>query len=277
MLASAVFFSLSGILTKAIDADSWTILAWRGVIGGAGLGGYVWFRRRREALRQVFRLGRDGWLLVIVGGIGSITFITAFKNTLVANVSVIYASIPFIAAVLERAVLGTAIRRQTLVAAGASVLGVLVIVSGSLGSPNLAGDAVALVMVVLNALYMVLIRAFPDTDSVLAGAAAGPVLFVVGWLFSTPLDVTDRDMVLLVCFGVVFAVATVFWIEGTRLIPAAESGLLGSAETPIAIALAWLVLSEAPPLASAVGAVIVLTAVLLHAASDVRRVGPDST
>ena len=277
MLASAVFFSLSGILTKAIDADSWTILAWRGVIGGAGLGGYVWFRRRREPLRQVFRLGRDGWLLVIVGGIGSITFITAFKNTLVANVSVIYASIPFIAAVLERAVLGTAIRRQTLVAAGASVLGVLVIVSGSLGSPNLAGDAVALVMVVLNALYMVLIRAFPDTDSVLAGAAAGPVLFVVGWLFSTPLDVTDRDMVLLVCFGVVFAVATVFWIEGTRLIPAAESGLLGSAETPIAIALAWLVLSEAPPLASAVGAVIVLTAVLLHAASDVRRVGPDST
>ena len=277
MLASAVFFSLSGILTKAIDADSWTILAWRGVIGGAGLGGYVWFRRRREPLRQVFRLGRDGWLLVIVGGIGSITFITAFKNTLVANVSVIYASIPFIAAVLERAVLGTAVRRQTLVAAGASVLGVLVIVSGSLGSPNLAGDAVALVMVVLNALYMVLIRAFPDTDSVLAGAAAGPVLFVVGWLFSTPLDVTDRDMVLLVCFGVVFAVATVFWIEGTRLIPAAESGLLGSAETPIAIALAWLVLSEAPPLASAVGAVIVLTAVLLHAASDVRRVGPDST
>ena len=130
MLASAVFFSLSGILTKAIDADSWTILAWRGVIGGAGLGGYVWFRRRREPLRQVFRLGRDGWLLVIVGGIGSITFITAFKNTLVANVSVIYASIPFIAAVLERAVLGTAVRRQTLVAAGASVLGVLVIVSG---------------------------------------------------------------------------------------------------------------------------------------------------
>ncbi|MCP5116558.1 MAG: EamA family transporter, partial [bacterium] len=61
-----------------------------------------------------------------------------------------------------------------------------------------------------------------------------------------------------------FAAAVVLWTEGTRLIPAAESGLLGSAETPMAIAMAWIILSEAPPTASIIGATIVLAAVLAH-------------
>ena len=64
--------------------------------------------------------------------------------------------------------------------------------------------------------------------------------------------------------------------EGTRLIPAAESGLLGSAETPVAIAMAWIILSETPPLASIIGAIIVLAAVLLHAGADFTSATPPS-
>ncbi len=260
-----MFFSLSGVLTKAIEADSWTILTWRGLVGGFGIAAYVAYRRRARPLRDVFCLGRNGWFIATVGAIGSVTFIVAFKNTFVANVSVIYATIPFIAALLERAILREPLRRQTLVAAAVSLAGVGVIVGGSIGSPNLQGDAVALAMVVLNAIYMVLIRAFPETDSVLAGAASGPMLFAAGWFFTDPLDVTGQDAALLFLFGVVFAIATVFWIEGTRLIPAAESGLIGSIETPVAIGLAWIVLAEAPPIASVIGAIVVLAVVLLHA------------
>lgn len=269
VLGSAVLFSFSGVLTKAIDAGSWTILGWRGVIGGAGIAAYVWFRSRHRRTREVFRLGPHGWLLATVGGIGSITFIFAFKNTFVANVSVIYATIPFVAAILERAILGETIKRRTLGAATASVIGVVIIVGGSVGSPNLDGDVVALAMVVLNALYMVLIRTFTDTDPVLAGAASGPMLFAAGWLFADLTDVSARDAGLLVVFGLVFAGATVLWIEGTKLIPAAESGLLGSAETPIAIAMAWIILSEVPPLASVAGATVVLTTIVLHPRQDI--------
>ena len=101
-------------------------------------------------------------------------------------------------------------------------------------------------MVFLNALYMVLIRTYTDADPVLAGAASGSMLFAAGWLFADLADVSARDATLLVIFGLVFAGATVLWIEGTKLSPAAESGLLGSAETPIAIAMAWIILSETP-------------------------------
>ncbi|MEL6983367.1 MAG: DMT family transporter, partial [Actinomycetota bacterium] len=270
VLASAVLFSFSGVLTKAIEAGSWTILGWRGVIGGAGIAAYVWIRNWDQPVRKTFRLGWHGWLLAAVGGIGSITFISAFKNTFVANVSVIYATIPFVAALIERVILGETIRTRTIGAASASIVGVVIIVGGSLGSPNLDGDAVAVLMVLLNALYMVLIRTFTDTDPVLASAASGPLLFGIGWVFADLAAVSAPDVLLLVTFGLVFAGATVLWIEGTKLIPAAESGLLGSAETPIAIAMAWIILSEVPPVASGIGAAIVLATILLHAWPDIR-------
>ncbi|MDJ0771715.1 MAG: EamA family transporter [Ilumatobacter sp.] len=271
VLASAVMFSCSGVLTKAIDAGSWTVLTWRGLIGALGIAAYVWSRNRARPVRDTFRLGTGGWVLAAVGGVGSVTFIVAFKHTYVANVSVIYATIPFVAALLERAVLSEPIQRRTLATATTSLIGVVVIVSGSLGSPNLDGDAVAIAMVALNALYMVLIRTFTDTDAPLAAAASSLLLFGAGWFAATPLDVTRRDAVLLVVFGLVFAVATVLWTEGTKLIPAAESGLLGSAETPVAIAMAWGFLSEAPPVTSGVGAAVVLTAIIAHARADFRR------
>ena len=265
VLASALLFSASGVLTKAIDAGAWTVLTWRGLLGALGVGLYVRLVRRDLSARAALRLDAHGWLIAGVAATGSVTFITAFKNTFVANVSVIYATIPFAAAVLDRVLRGEPTRRQVLRASGWSLVGVVVIVAGSLGTPNVGGDLVAVVMVGLNALYMVLIRAFPETDAVLASAAGAGLLFVVGWPFVDPLDVSAGDAVLLVAFGVVFAVATVLWTEGTRRIPAAESGLLGTAETPIAIVLAWVALAEVPPAASVVGAVIVMVAVVAHA------------
>ncbi len=279
VLTSAVLFSLSGVLTKAIEADTWSILTWRGLVGAVGIATYVLVRPPSTGTPTTPRLGRlrlgpTGWAIATVGAVGSITFIGAFKNTLVANVSVVYATIPFVAAALERLVLGTAIRRRTFGAATASLVGVVVIVAGSLGTPNLRGDALAVAMVVLNAAYMVLIRANPGTDTVLAGAAGGLQLFAVGWFATDPLDLDRDDALLIIAFGLVFAAATVFWIEGTRLVTAAESGLFGSAETPVAIGLAWLLLAEIPPRASVIGAAIVAAAVALHLRADLRAAEP---
>ncbi len=270
VLASALVFSLSGVLTKAIEAGSWTIATWRGLIGAVGISAYVWIRNRDRPLSATFRLGRQGWALAVIGSVASLAFIVAFKNTFVANVSVIYATIPFVAALLERVVLAEPVRTRTQLSASFALTGVAIMVGGSLGTPNLQGDAVAVAMVVLNALYMVLIRRFAETDVVLAGGASAVLLFGAGWICTDPTDVSGSDAVLLTLFGLAFAAAVVLWTEGTRLIPAAESGLLGSAETPLAIAMAWIFLSEAPPAASLIGALIVLTVVLAHATADVR-------
>ena len=96
------------------------------------------------------------------------------------------------------------------------------------------------------------------------------MLFALGWLVTDPLAVSARDMALLVAFGASFALASILWTEGTRLIPATDAGLLGSAEVPFAILFAWLILAEVPPAASIVGGAIVLSAVVAHAGLDWR-------
>jgi hypothetical protein len=53
VVASALVFSLSGVLTKAIAAEAWTIVCWR------------------------------GWLLSSVGSLASLAFIFAFRMTYV--------------------------------------------------------------------------------------------------------------------------------------------------------------------------------------------------
>ena len=75
-------------------------------------------------------------------------------------------------------------------------------------------------------------------------------LFVIGRIVVDQLAVGTTDAILLVLFGASFASAELLWTEGAKLIPSSEAGLLGTAETPLAIFLAWLVLSELPPAAS---------------------------
>jgi drug/metabolite transporter (DMT)-like permease len=274
VVGSALVFSLSGALTKAIDADAWTIACWRGLLGGLLIAAYVAWVRRDQPLSAALRLDRNGWLLATVGSLASLAFIFSFKLTYVANVAVIYATAPFMAAALGWWLLRERVERRTLVAACVSFAGVLVVVVGGLGTGSIGGDAVALAMTLGNALYIVLIRLFRDCPVVLAGAVSALQLFVVGCFVADPLAVARDDVVLLALFGTSFAVAVVLWTEGTRRVTAAEAGLLGSAETPFAILLAWLLLAELPPAASLAGGAIVLAAVLAHAGRDVAR-APD--
>lgn len=155
-----------------------------------------------------------------------------------------------------------------MLAAAVSLCGVAVMVWSSFGTGNLFGDGLALLMTIGSALYMIMVRAFRDTPAVWAGAVSALLLFILGWFVTDPLAVSARDAVLLVAFGSSFALSSILWTEGARLIPAAESGLLGSAEVPFAILFAFLFLAEIPPMASMIGGAIVLCAVFAHAGRD---------
>lgn len=268
VVASTAFFALAGIFTKATAADSWAIACWRGLIGAIAIGIYVYVRRDRAAPASSFRLDWRGWAIAIVGAISSLFFIASFKYTYVANVAVIYATIPFMAAGIEWLVMKKPARLQTIVTAAVSLVGVAIIVARGFGGGHLFGDALAVVMTFGCAIYLVMIRAFRDTPVVWAAAVSAALLFVAGWFFTDPLAISQRDFMVLVGFGVAFAAASVLWTEGGRLLPASEAGLLGATEVPMAILFAWLILAELPPLQSIVGGAVVLAAVFVHAGRD---------
>ncbi len=268
IVASTVFFALAGIFTSLSTSDPMTIAGWRGLVGAVLITLYVVWRARRDGAAPVFRLGWRGWMLSLVGAVSSVFFIASFKFTYVANVAVIYATVPFMAAAIEWPVLGEKPRARTMATALASLFGVGIIMSGGMAGGHLFGDLLALLMTVGCAIYLVMIRAFRDTPVVWAAAVSALMVFATSFVVAEPLAVAPADLAVIGAFGFSFAAAVILWTEGAMRLPAAEAGLLGAAEVPLAVAFAWMILGQVTPAASLLGGAVVLVAVLFHAGSD---------
>ena len=267
---SAVVWSTVGLFAKGIDADVWVILFWRGLFSISVLGMYVWSKSKRGIIQEVKNLGWPGWISAVVGAAATICFISAFKYTSIANVSIIYAIVPFIVAVLAWIFMREKTTVKTIIAATIALVGVAIMVGGSSGSSSLTGDLLAICMAIGMATLVVIFRMFPGRPMVLSTIISAVIHVVISFVLSSPFHVNVMDLILLICFGAVFATATILMIEGTRLIPASKSALISTAEAPLGPIWAWLVFSQIPLFETWVGGGFVFVAVLWNIMSEKR-------
>ena len=86
-------------------------------------------------------MGKSGWVVALLGASGTAAFIPAFKLTSIANVSLIYATAPFVAVAVAWAWFREKPRLVILLSSALAIVGVLIIVRGSIGGIRLKGDA----------------------------------------------------------------------------------------------------------------------------------------
>jgi drug/metabolite transporter (DMT)-like permease len=269
VLASAALFALAGVFTKLVQADVWTITGWRGLVGAIITAGYFFWRRHTEGRPISVRMGRNGWLFAALSAATQLLYIGALKFTYVANVAVIYAIAPFIAAGLAWLFVGERVRPLTLLTATISMCGVLIIVANGLGSGSSFGDGLAVAMTISFAVYMVAVRAFQDTPVLWAVAVSSFLLAMFSLFVSDPLSVGWRDFGYLILFGLTFSSGVILFTEGARLLPVSETALIGTMDVPFAAGFAWLFLAEAAPSATIIGGLVVVGALVLQALGDI--------
>lgn len=260
LIASAIAFSSTGIFTKGVEAAAWAVIFWRAVFATLSTTAYA---AARGTLRQEFlEMGRPGLAVGVIGAAGTAALIPAFKLTDIANVALIYASAPFLAAMLAWMTIGERVSRRTASGAAGALVGVMIIVAGSFGSVNLTGDGLALIMTLVMATIMVIYRARPDTPS--AGPSVLQSLFLIplALLFGEPLQTAPAEIAILAAFGVIHAIASVTLAEGAKRVPSGQTALIGALETPLAPILAFLILIEIPTVPTMIGGVVVFSAVL---------------
>lgn len=263
VLLASVLFGSSGVFVKSVHADVWTTLTWRGVWGGLVIIVYCHIRSGGTQKLLASMVTWQLWLLSVVGCLSSLTFIGAFKLTSVANVSLIYSLVPFAAAALGWIILQERFTAAALSAATLCTIGVIIAVFGAPSQGQLAGDMLAFMMMFLNAVYAVLVRAFRNLDVVLAGGLASAQVVLLGLFFVSPVSISD--FALLVMFGLCFGLAAVLWTEGAKLISASEVSVLASADMPVAIFLAYVFLHEVPSETAFLGGTVVFVTVLSYA------------
>ncbi len=260
ILVSAAVFSSAGLFVKGVEADTWTIIFWRGISAAIITTIFVGWRGK---LRKEFKqMGWSGYAAAVVGASGTIAFIPSFKFTSIANVSLIYAAAPFIAAAIAWLWMSEKPTRAVLGASISAFFGVLLIVSGSLGAINFKGDMLALWMTVAMAGYLCIYRRYPDTPAAGPAVLLSILLVPVGATMGEPLNAPMNEIFIMCLFGLVFSVASVTLAEGARRLPAAETALISSLETPLAPIWAFLFFTEVPALLTLIGGSIIFVAVL---------------
>ncbi|MEM7067727.1 MAG: DMT family transporter [Pseudomonadota bacterium] len=269
LLVSALVFSTAGIFTKGVEAGAWEVIFWRGFFACLFTFGYVVCRGK---LREEFvQMGKWGWLVAIVSAAGTAAFIPSFKLTTVANVVLIYASAPMLAAFLAWFWFGERMRKAAIVGCIAAFIGVVLIVGGSLKSINLTGDLLAFWMTLCMTVVIVIYRRAPKTPAAGPAVLASVILLFPALIFGNPFAIETAEIMILAAFGLIFAIASVTLSEGARRVPSGETALISTLESPFAIALAWVLFAEVPVIATFLGGALILAGVIGSQATPAKK------
>ena len=261
---SAVAWSTAGLFTRLIPLEIWTLLMWRGVFGALGIFLFLLVFERGRSLASFGKMGYAGWGFVVVCTAAMLCFIASLKLTSVAHASVIYATVPLLAAALAWFALREKPGTSALLASAAALVGVGIMVGLSTDG-TLAGDLLAFCMTVCMAIMMVIARRF-QAIPMLPAACLSAVLSIVVVAPFAQWNVPDLpDLVNLALFGVVnSALGLALFAIGSKMLPATETALIGALDAPLAPVWVLIAFGEVPGPATLAGGSIVFIAIVAH-------------
>jgi drug/metabolite transporter (DMT)-like permease len=270
---SAVAWSTAGYFTRLIPLDAWTTLFWRGVFGTLTALVFILIRNRGRLGGAFSGIGWTGLLFSFASTAGMAAFLAALKATTVAHVAIIYATAPFVTAGLAWAVLRERVSAATLIASLLALAGIVLTVARGLGEGSLYGDGLAFVMTVLMAVIIVIARrAETRVPMVPAACLSSCLSSLVSLPFASLSAAGPVELLQLALFGITnMGLGLILFTIGARLLPAAETALIGALEAPLAPLWVWWAFGETMRPSTLFGGGLVLAAVLGHVLYENRK------
>ncbi|CTQ57959.1 DMT family transporter [Roseibium album] len=280
VFAAGVLWSTVGLGIRMVeDAVVWQILLYRSISMSLFLYVVIRVRSGESPFVQVRRLGFPaviaGLSLVAAysGGIYSI------QNTSVANAMLLFATAPFMAAVLGWIILREPVRVATWVAIAVAIGGIAIMVADQSGSIVLKGSLAALGSAFGFAVFTVALRWGRTGEMLpsvfLSGLFAAFVTYGICQLSGLSVSLGIRDGAISMGMGV-FQVGAglILYTLGSRSLPAAELALLSLAEVLLGPVWVWLFLGETASPDTLIGGTVLLAAIAGNAISGKRRKPP---
>lgn len=283
VFAAGVLWSTVGLGIRMIeDAVVWQILLYRSIAMSLFLYVVIRLRSGESPFVQIRRVGFPsviaGLSLVAAysGGIYSI------QNTSVANAMLLFATAPFLAAVLGWIILRERVRAATWGAITIAIGGIAIMVADKSGSVVLKGSLAALGSAFGFAVFTVALRWGRTGEMLpsvfLSGLFAIIVTFGICQFSGLSVVLSVQDGAISMGMGV-FQVGAglILYTLGSRSLPAAELALLSLAEVLLGPLWVWLFLGETASLNTLIGGVVLLAAIAGNALSGKRRKPPPIT
>src|SRR6478609_9286496 len=208
VVAAAIAWSTAPFFTRLLPFDSWTILFWRGLFGGALIATILVLLQGRSGLQDFTRMEKSGWLVASLSTLGMVCFIPALQLTSTSNVAIIIATGPFVTAALAWIWLREVPRLRT---------------------------TLACIVTVAIAAMTVIVRQHRNTSMVAAAALSNILGCVVSIPFAHGIAaVTGFDLFIFAMFGFFqVALGLTLYMLGSRLLPSGQAALIATLETPL--------------------------------------------
>jgi drug/metabolite transporter, DME family len=274
VLSSAVAWSTAGFFARMVPVDIWIVVFWRGIFGGLSIAVLAMIERRRFGFNFKAAFSLAGIALILISATGKIAFLYALQNTTVANVTVLYATLPFMTAILAWLWFREKAERRTLIGSLVAGIGVLITVAGStgLGGGHILGDLAALFMTLTMALMTVIMRRHRDVPMLEAAALSGFVAAMVAFPMAEPFSIATTDILWLALFGLVTQGGGLgIYTMGARRLPSAQAALLSASEVPMSPLWVWIFFNEVPAQETFIGGGLVLAAILWNIGAELRK------
>ncbi len=275
VFVATVMWSLAGVFARAVaHLDFGAILFARAGFGGlCGLAvaaldwsqGRLDFRRLATPMTPV---------IVVLSATAITGYVGALMTTTVADVLVIYATLPFLAAALAVPLTGERPSRRTMIAASVAMIGVVIMVADGLGKGRWLGQLLSLLMTATFAGLVVLQRRDPDMPVGAVNSMAALVASGFGFAMAGSLKMSAFDIADLFVFGVTtITIAFNVFLEGAKLVPSAEASLVAMTDVVMGPLWVWLAFRERPDAGTFVGGAFVLAAAAWRLIPELRRGG----
>ena len=283
VFAAGVLWSTVGLGIRMIeDAVVWQILLYRSISMSLFLYIIIRLRSKESPFAQIKRAGFPS----IVAGLSLVAAysggIYAIQNTSVANAMLLFATAPFMAAVLGWLVLKESVRVATWGAILLALCGIAIMVSNKSGDVSFLGSLAALGSALGFAVFTVALRWGRTVEMLpsvfLSGLFAVVITFAICLIQDISLTLSLQDSSVAMGMGV-FQVGAglILYTLGSRSLPAAELALLSLAEVLLGPFWVWLFLNETASLNTLLGGSVLLAAIVGNAISGKRRKPPPIT
>jgi drug/metabolite transporter (DMT)-like permease len=278
---SAFLWSFGGAISRFITVDdSWTVVFWRSYFATLFLLIFLLLQNGLPATVQSFRgMGKPGLLVSACFAVASMSFVVALAYTTVANILLMQAGVPLLAALISRVMYREKTPWTTWTAILFVILGVGVMVSNAFtGKVSPIGDGLALLIALVFAIATVTTRRHRNIRMVPANTLAVFAATCVSAALAANYIVSWSDLAWLAAFGALnLGAGLALFSFGVRLLPAAIAALVGTLEPVLGPIWVWLVHGEVPDNRTLLGGGIVFSALVLHLLYELRPKPPRET
>jgi drug/metabolite transporter (DMT)-like permease len=138
VLTATVLWSMAGLFARLLGhLDVWTVLGWRALFGSGSISIVALIEWRSGRLDDPFGFGALSPFVALLAMIAISAYSAAIMTTTIADVMVIYATLPFVAAAIGYLVNRERVAPRTLAASGVALIGIVIMVAAGLGSGRL--------------------------------------------------------------------------------------------------------------------------------------------